>query len=60
MAKKAGVKNMPATKIDLNHNKSARIQGVDELAGSLFPGNRNHQKIFLAIFIELKNADGDI
>lgn len=50
---------MPATKIDLNHNKIARIQGLDELAGILFPGNRNHQKIFLAIFIELKYASGD-
>lgn len=48
---------MPTTKIDLSHNKIARIQGLDELAGILFPGNRNHQKIFLAIFIELKYAD---
>ena len=47
---------MPSTKIDLNHNKIARIQGLDELARVLFPRNRNHQKIFLAIFIELKYA----
>jgi len=47
---------MPATKIDLNHNKIARIQGLDELAGILFPGNKSHQKIFLTIFIELKYA----
>lgn len=50
---------MPSTKIELNHNKIARIQGLDELAGILFPGNRNHQKIFLAIFIELKYAEGE-
>lgn len=47
---------MPSTKIELNYNKIARIQGLDELAKILFPGNRNHQKIFLAIFIELKYA----
>ena len=47
---------MPSTKIELNHNKIARIQGLDELAQILFPGNRNHQRIFLAIFIELKFA----
>ena len=47
---------MPNTKIELNFNKIARIQGLDELAKVLFPGNKNHQKIFLAIFIELKYA----
>ena len=50
---------MPTTKIELNHNKIARIQGIDELAGILFPGNKNHQRIFLAIFIELKYAPGE-
>ena len=50
---------MPSTKIELNHNKIARIQGLDELAEILFPGNRNHQKIFLTIFIELKYAPGE-
>ena len=49
---------MPSTKIELNHNKIARIQGLDELAGLLFPNNRNHQRVFLAIFIELKYAKG--
>jgi hypothetical protein len=48
------VKNVPSTKIELNHNKIARIQGLDEFARILFPNNRNHQKVFLAIFIELK------
>jgi len=47
---------MPSTKIELNHNRIARIQGLDELAGILFPGNKNHQKVFLAVFIELKYA----
>ena len=49
---------MPNTKIELNHNKITRIQGLDELAQILFPGNRNHQRVFLAIFIELKYAQG--
>jgi hypothetical protein len=56
LTEKVGVKNVPSTKIDLNHNKIGRIQGLDELAGMLFPGNKNHQKVFLAIFIELKYA----
>ena len=47
---------MPSTKIDVNYNKISRIQYLDELARILFPGNRNHQKVFLAIFIELKYA----
>ena len=47
---------MPSAKIELNHNKIARIQGLDELVQLLFPGNRNHQKVFLAIFIKLKYA----
>jgi hypothetical protein len=47
---------MPGTKIEFNPNKIARIQGLDELAALLFPGNRAQQKIFLAIFIEIKYA----
>ena len=50
------MKTIPSTKIELNHNKIARIQGLDEFARILFPNNCNHQKIFLAIFIELKYA----
>ena len=48
---------MVSTKIEFNHNKIARIQGLDEFAMLLFPGNKHHQRIFLAIFIELKYAD---
>jgi hypothetical protein len=47
---------MPSTKIELNHNTIARIQSLDELAKVLFPGNKNHQRVFLAVFIELKYA----
>ena len=45
---------MPGTKIEFNAKKIDRIQGLDELAALLFPGNRNQQKVFLAIFIEIK------
>ena len=45
---------MTRTKIEFNSKKIDRIQGLDELSALLFPGNRNHQKVFLAIFIEIK------
>jgi hypothetical protein len=48
------VKKIPSTKIEFNYNKIIRIQYIDELAKIIFSGNKNHQKIFLAIFIELK------
>jgi hypothetical protein len=50
------VRNVPSTKIEFNSNKIARIQAMDELARLLFPGNRGHQKAFLAVFVELKYA----
>ncbi len=49
---------MPRTKIEFNAKKIDRIHGLDELATLLFPGNRKHQKVFMAIFIEIKYADG--
>jgi len=49
---------MPSTKIEFNSNKIARIQMLDELTQLLFPGNRSHQRVFLAIFVELKYAPG--
>lgn len=52
------MKKTPSTKIELNANKVARIQDMEELARLLFPGNRNHQRVFLAVFIELKYAPG--
>ena len=45
---------MVSTKIEVSHNKLARIEDLDELARILFPGNRNHRRIFVAIFVELK------
>lgn len=51
---------MPGTKIEFSCNKIARIQGMDEFAALLFPGSREQQKVFLAIFIELKYAKGQV
>jgi hypothetical protein len=56
MNERVGVNNIPSTKIEFNGNKIARIQDLDEIANILFPRNKNHQRIFLAIFIELKYA----
>lgn len=50
---------MPSTKIEISYNKIQRMNGLDDLARILFPNNRNHQKIFLAIFIEIKYAPGE-
>ena len=45
------------TKIEAGFNKIGRIRDLADLARSLFPHNKRHQKVFLAIFIELKYAD---
>ena len=58
MPEKVGVKSTPSTRVDLNSNRIARIEGLDELAKVLFPGNKNHQRIFLAVFVELKWSEG--
>lgn len=44
--------------MDLNHSKVSRVEALDELAAILFPGNRNHQRIFLALYVELKWTEG--
>ena len=49
-------KMTPSTKIDFNHNRIARMDGLDELAKIFFPGNRTHQRVFLAVFVEIKWA----
>lgn len=48
---------MVSTKIELAFNKVARTKDLDDLARLLFPGNRNHQRILVAIFVELKWSD---
>lgn len=44
-------------KVELGHNRIARIRDLAELAEVLFPGNGTHQRVFLAIVVELKYAD---
>jgi hypothetical protein len=56
--KKAGVRITPSTKVDLNHSRIVRIEGLDDLAVALFPGNRTHQRVFLAISVEIKWSPG--
>ena len=34
-----------------------RLRDLDELAPVFFPCNKNHQRIFVAIFVEIKWAD---
>jgi len=48
---------VPCSKIDLSFNKIARVRDLDEFAEILFPGNRKHQEMFMAIFVELKYAE---
>jgi hypothetical protein len=48
--------NIPSTKIEISFNKIERLKGIDDLARVFFPANKNQQRIFLAIFIELKYA----
>ena len=50
---------MTRTKIEFNSKKIDRIQGLDELSSLLFSSNRNHQKVFLALFIEIKYSKGE-
>ena len=47
-------------KVELGFNRIARLNGLDDLARILFPGNRNHQRTFLAVFLELKYAEGGL
>ena len=44
------------TKIEINHNKISRVRDLSDLAIILFPHNKRHQKVYLAIYIELKYA----
>lgn len=48
--------NMTSTRIELAFNKIARMNDASDLAELLFPGNRNQQHAFLAIWFALKWA----
>lgn len=48
---------MSSTKIEFNANRIARMSDTSDLAEVLFPGNRNQQHGFMAIWFSLKWAD---
>jgi len=48
---------MTSTKVELSFNRIARLADLADLAELLFPGNRNQQHAFLAVWISLKWAD---
>jgi hypothetical protein len=48
---------MISTKVELSFNRIARMVDSADLAELLFPGNRNQQHAFLAVWISLKRAD---
>ena len=48
---------MTSTRIELSFNKIARLTDASDLAELLFPGNRNQQHAFMAVWITLKWAD---
>ena len=58
--KKVQVAEAVTTKIDFSFRRIARFSGVGELAEMFFPGNRNQQYAFLAIWIRLKWQSGGI
>ena len=44
-------------KIAIGFNKIARISDLSDLAEILFPNNKNHQFVFVLIYLELKWSD---
>ena len=46
-----------STRVDLNHDRIVRSHDLDEIARLLFPGSPEQQRIFVAIFVELKWAE---
>ena len=45
------------TKIEISPALMRKISGLDDLAKIVFPDNRNHRRVFVAIWLELKYAD---
>ena len=45
------------TKIEVNPAIARSIKGLDDLARVVFPDNRNHRRVFVAIWLELKYAE---
>ena len=45
-----------STKVEISFNKINRIADLEDIAAILFPHNKRHQKVFMAIYLELKWA----
>jgi len=45
------------TKIEVNPANARNISGLDDLARIVFPDNRAHRKVFVAIWLEIKYAE---
>ncbi len=45
------------TKIEISPALVRRISGLDDLARLFFPDNKNHQRAFIAIWLEIKYAE---
>lgn len=48
---------MARTKIEVNPANARNITGLDDLARIVFPDNRTHRRVFVAIWLEIKYAD---
>ena len=48
---------MTSTTVEISFNRIARLADLSDLAELLFPGNRNQQHAFLAVYIEMKWAE---
>ena len=45
------------TKLDFHHRRAARIEDLNDLVETLFPGNPNQQHAAARILLALKYAD---
>ena len=45
------------TKIEVSPGIMRQASGLDDLAGILFPDHREHRRVFVAVWVELKYAD---
>ena len=48
---------MVRTKIEINPANARNISGLDDLARIVFPDNRTHRQVFVAIWLEIKYAE---
>ena len=48
---------MARTKIEINPANARNVSGLDDLARIVFPDNRTHRRVFVAIWLEIKYAE---